>query len=212
MSDKNYLDESTDVGDQRTSVEGKSDQGIADDGGDSKGSRLLAVWEGLTRVGLGETIYRLGTHLLSIALVLIVVWGMRAFYLRAQVESIDPLPNEAKAAALPTPTPTQKPPDLPEFVYETSFLYGIPRLALLDTVIPTRPRTEVITYTVQKGDTIFGIAEKFNLKPETILWGNTYILGDNPHLLQPGMDLNILPVDCTFHKWSAGEGLNGVSS
>lgn len=211
MSDKNYLDESTDVGDQRTSVEGKSDQGIADDGGDSKGSRLLAVWEGLTRVGLGETIYRLGTHLLSIALVLIVVWGMRAFYLRAQKESIDLLPKEAKAAALPSPTPTEIPPELPEFAFEFSFLNGIPRLALLDTVIPTRPRTEVITYTVQKGDTIFGIAEKFNLKPETILWGNTYILGDNPHLLQPGMDLNILPVNGTYHKWSAGEGLNGVS-
>jgi LysM repeat protein len=69
----------------------------------------------------------------------------------------------------------------------------------------------VTTYTVQAGDTIFGIAEKFGLKPETILWGNTYILGDNPHNLSIGQELNILPVDGTYHRWSAGEGLNGVA-
>jgi LysM repeat protein len=36
---------------------------------------------------------------------------------------------------------------------------------------------EVITYTVQAGDTLFGIAEKYGLKPETMMWGNTYTLG-----------------------------------
>ena len=43
---------------------------------------------------------------------------------------------------------------------------------MIHTTIPSRPRTEITTYTIQKGDTIFGIAEMFGLKPETILWGN----------------------------------------
>ena len=212
MVSKEYLDELPGPGGDRPPVEGKTGQGLAEEGDEEKGSRLLAIWEGLTGIGLGETVYRLGTHLLVIALVLVVVWGMRSFYLRAQKDEAAIPKQEALAAALPSPTPTESPPVLPNFPAEFTYIFGIPRFALLDTIIPTRPRTEVITYTVQTGDTIFGIAEKFNLKPETLLWGNTYILGDNPHLLVPGMELNILPLNGTYHRWSAGEGLNGVAN
>jgi murein DD-endopeptidase MepM/ murein hydrolase activator NlpD len=68
-----------------------------------------------------------------------------------------------------------------------------------------------MVYTVEAGDTVFGIAEKFGLKPETVLWGNQFVLGDNPHNLKPGQKLNILPVDGTYHRWSEGDGLNGVA-
>jgi len=88
---------------------------------------------------------------------------------------------------------------------------GIPRLAQLHTIIPERPRTDIVQYTVQEGDTVFGIAEKFGLKPETILWGNYYTLLDNPSFLQPGQILNILPIDGIYHRWNAGDGLNGVA-
>ena len=63
---------------------------------------------------------------------------------------------------------------------------GIPRLAQVHTTIPSRPRQEVEKYTVIEGDTIFGISEKFGLKPETVLWANYYVLLDDPHALQPG--------------------------
>jgi murein DD-endopeptidase MepM/ murein hydrolase activator NlpD len=89
--------------------------------------------------------------------------------------------------------------------------WGIPRLAQVHTTIPSRPRQEVEKYTVIEGDTIFGIAEKFGLKPETILWANYYVLLDDPHALKPGQVLNILPVNGTYHEWQAGEGLNGIS-
>ncbi|MGE5223961.1 MAG: peptidoglycan DD-metalloendopeptidase family protein [Omnitrophica WOR_2 bacterium] len=177
-----------------------------------KESRLLLLLEGLSRAGLGETVYRLGTHLLSLALILIVVWAMRAFYLRAQQENDAYVRLGAMAAALPSPTPTEITPELPNFAkIGFTFENGIPRLAVLHTDIPTRPRTDVITYTIQKGDTIFGVAEKFGLKPQTILWGNTYTLRDDPHLIQPGTVLNILPANGVYHKWSKGEGLNGVA-
>jgi LysM repeat protein len=212
MANDRYLDEFPGEDGESSGTEDNPDQRRRKGEGEKGDSQLLLIWEKVSRAGLGETVFRLGTHLLSIALVLIVVWAMRAFYLKAQQES-DRAPRHAVlAAALPSPTPTEAPPDLPLFTdIEYTMENGIPRLAMLYTDIPTRPRGDVITYTVQKGDTIFGIAEKFNLKPETILWGNTYILGDNPHLLIPGLALNILPVNGTYHRWSAGEGLNGVA-
>jgi murein DD-endopeptidase MepM/ murein hydrolase activator NlpD len=218
MANDRYLDEFPDASDSGAASDDrpldrdKASRGD-EEGGEERQSRLLAVWEGITQAGLGETVFRLGTHLLSISLVLLVVWVMRAFYLKAQQEpTVDSSQPAALAASLPTPTPTEAPPKLPEFSTGPSYDQGIPRLATLYTVIPTRPRTEVITYTVQDGDTLFGIAEKFNLMPETLLWGNTYILGDNPHLLRPGMELNILPANGTYHRWSTGEGLNGVAN
>jgi hypothetical protein len=37
-------------------------------------------------------------------------------------------------------------------------------------------------------------------------------LQDNPHALQPGQELNILPVNGTIYEWQDGDGLNGVAS
>lgn len=88
---------------------------------------------------------------------------------------------------------------------------GIPRFTLLHTTIPTRPRVDVITYTVQQGDTLFVIADNYGIKPETLLWGNFDVLEDNPHVLKPGQVLNILPVNGTYYQWSEGDDLASVA-
>ena len=63
------------------------------------------------------------------------------------------------------------------------------------TIIPDRPRNEVIQYEIQAGDTIFSIAERFGLKPESIAWANDRsIIGG----LRPGRLINILPVDGAY--------------
>ena len=177
---------------------------------DSEGrSRLLAIWEELSRAGLADAAQRIGTHALLIVLILVVAWLMRQFYQAGQAESQSS--QAVLAASLPTPTPTAVPPNLPPFPAEASIENGITRFASLHTTIPARARTDVITYTVETGDTLFGIAEKFGLKPETLLWGNQFVLADNPHNLQPEQELNILPVDGTYYRWSVGDGLNGVA-
>jgi LysM repeat protein len=89
---------------------------------------------------------------------------------------------------------------------------GIARKTNVKTNIPSRPREEVITYTVQTGDTLFSIAYAYSLKPETLLWGNYDVLEDNPHLLKPKQVLNVLPVDGTYYEWKEGDTLAKVAA
>lgn len=206
MPSDRFLDEFPD--------EGEPSQSLPDTGKVVKESQLDLLWESLSRTGMGETVFRIGTQVFSIALVLLVIWGLRFFYQSLQDKDASGTQENASvmAAALPTATPTEIPPSLPEYQPDNSaFSNGIPRYVQLHTTIPSRPRTEVTTYIVEEGDTIFGIAEKFGLIPETILWGNYYTLADDPHRLSPGQELYILPVNGTYHKWSEGEGLNGVA-
>ena len=101
---------------------------------------------------------------------------------------------------------------MPQNISSVSSSVSIFRTTELQTNIPSRARTEVITYTVKKGDTLFEIADKFNLKPESILFGNYDVLEDNPHILSPGMVLNILPVDGAYYRWKDGDSLEAVAN
>ena len=92
-----------------------------------------------------------------------------------------------------------------------SAIEPVSRQIELYTHIPYRSRVEILRYTVQMGDAVFGIAEKFNLQPETILWGNYEVLEDDPHTLRAGQELNILPIDGTYYQWQDGDSLDGVA-
>jgi hypothetical protein len=56
---------------------------------------------------MAEAALRLGTHVLLIALVLVIGWIMRQFYSSAQVSTVTSQSEAALAAALPTPTPAR---------------------------------------------------------------------------------------------------------
>ncbi len=79
------------------------------------------------------------------------------------------------------------------------------------TDIPNRERRGVITYTVQAGDTLFGIAGQFGLRPESILWANYDTLEDNPHLLKPGQDLAIPPVNGIIYTVADGDTVASIA-
>ncbi len=172
----------------------------------SRESAFTRWLETLARLGLGETLLRFGTTGLSLVLVAVVVWALHSFY---RPEAIPQRGAQAALAAAPTPTARVELSMLPLPV-DWQF-YGIARMANIHTTIPSRPRMEIEMYTVQKGDTVFGIAEKFGLSPQTILWGNYYTLFDNPHNLKPGQELIILPINGTYYEWQSGDGLNAVS-
>jgi len=158
----------------------------------------------LIQLGLGESLLRVGTVVLSIASLGMVVWLIQ----RSAAPTADAAGETNVQIVVPTASGAGGG-GIPQQVVDA--FSGVPRLAQERTIIPSRPRQEIKKYTVLEGDTIFGISEKFGLKPETVLWGNYYILLDNPHSLKPGQELNILPVDGTYHEWQQGEGLNGVA-
>lgn len=160
--------------------------------------------EALARLGLGDAILRLASGGLTLLALAAIVLLLRVFF-------VGP-PQEAQASSQPVASESGPSVVSPASIPQAEGAYrGIARMALIHTIIPNRPRTEIVQYTVVAGDTVFGIAEKYGLKPQTILWGNYYTLRDDPHRLSPGQELNILPVDGTYYEWQSGDGLNGVA-
>jgi murein DD-endopeptidase MepM/ murein hydrolase activator NlpD len=165
------------------------------------------LWERIMHLGLGEVTLRVLTAVVSVLLVVFVVWVMNKFYLSAQAGKggeYTPTPTTSAASPLLAVNANNSDP-----VLYSSF--GISRLAQPHTDQPAKQRDEIITYTIQEGDTLFGIAEKFGLQPETLLWSNRHILGDNPENIYPGVEILIPPIDGAIYKWNTGDGLNGVA-
>lgn len=75
------------------------------------------------------------------------------------------------------------------------------------TNISQKPRDKVITYAVEKGDTLSTIAKKFEISTDTIRWAND-LSGDS---LTIGDELKILPVTGISHKVSKGESVYTIA-
>jgi murein DD-endopeptidase MepM/ murein hydrolase activator NlpD len=85
------------------------------------------------------------------------------------------------------------------------------RAPVFHTTIPKRLRRDVITYVVERGDTVGAIALKFDLEAETVMWANGN-LAQNPDLLRPGQELVILPIDGVYHTVLQGETLSKIAA
>ena len=72
-------------------------------------------------------------------------------------------------------------------------------------------RSQIETYSVRSGDTVLGIAARFNLQPETIQWANPE-LEANPDMLRIGDRLVILPTDGVLHVIQPGETLSSIGA
>jgi murein DD-endopeptidase MepM/ murein hydrolase activator NlpD len=85
------------------------------------------------------------------------------------------------------------------------------RAAVPHTIIPDRTKEEIFTHVVQSGDTIFGVAAKFGLKPETIMWANSEVEG-HPDWLRVGQELIVLPVDGVYHQVGGSDTIEGIAA
>ena len=106
----------------------------------------------------------------------------------------------------PTPTPTSTPTPTPTFS---------PTPTPTPTIEPTEepddlPRQEIVTYIVQTGDTLYGIAERFGISADTIMWASSG-LEFHPDLLKIGQELTILPMDGVYHTVVQGDTLDRIA-
>jgi murein DD-endopeptidase MepM/ murein hydrolase activator NlpD len=73
-----------------------------------------------------------------------------------------------------------------------------------------RPEHSFTRYTVERGDTPNSIADRFNIRTETLLGGNPE-LSQEASLLQTGSEIIILPIDGVLHDVQPGETLERIA-
>lgn len=167
------------------------------------------LWDRLLLLGLGETTLRVLTGVFALILVLAVVWVMGKYFLKSTPASAVALASTPTVQSTILPIQTTDAQSSAFVALQSSF--GISRLPQIHTNIPSKPRTDIITYIVKEGDNIFGIAGAFGLQPESVMWSNRYTLGALPDALYPGMQIYIPPEDGVIYIWQYGDGLNGVA-
>ena len=78
---------------------------------------------------------------------------------------------------------------------------------VFQTDVSQKPRDKTITYTVQKGDTVSTIAQKFGISADTVRWAND--LTDDS--LNIGDTLKILPVTGISYKVQKGDTVYSIA-
>lgn len=76
------------------------------------------------------------------------------------------------------------------------------------TVVSDKVRDKIIEYTVNEGDTVSSIAEKFGVSEETILWQNDLA---SKNSIKGGQALEILPVTGISHKVQKGDTVYSIA-
>ncbi len=111
--------------------------------------------------------------------------------------------------------PTKKlKPEFPEFlVAENLYLRAsLPPIIIMPQVLSQiikgeAPKNEVTKHIVEEGESLWLIAQKYDLKIETIIWANDL----NNQIIRPGQELIILPVDGVIHIVKSGDTLENIA-
>ncbi len=116
---------------------------------------------------------------------------------------------------------SQKPkPELPEFIniQENSFRSVSPPYVITPKVLGALvgglnvddvQRTEITEYIVEDNDTLWAVANKFDVSLETLMWANELT---HTVLIRPGQKLIIPPVTGVIHHVKAGDTITEIAS
>lgn len=77
------------------------------------------------------------------------------------------------------------------------------------TFISQEPRTGIIAYTVQNGDTISSIAASFGISVNTLLWANNL---KETSIIRPGDELTVLPVTGLIHRVKSNQTIGWIAN
>jgi murein DD-endopeptidase MepM/ murein hydrolase activator NlpD len=115
------------------------------------------------------------------------------------------VPTATPPSPLPTATlpPAQK---MPPPLANDGNLFKVP---VPQTTIPKRPRKEVITYTIQPGDNLSTIAERFDVDVDSLIWANGELDADPDYLLI-GDQLLIPPTVGVLYRAKTGDTLEAL--
>ena len=162
-------------------------------------SRPFTRWMlGLLQMGVGDFLLKAATHIFSLVGIGVVIWLAHTYFRQPTG------PTQAGESSLTAISALPGGPSLSSALPLDLAQSGILRQANIHTNAPERSRQDITTYTVQAGDTVSGIADRYGLDPKTIFAANYGLLQDDPHLLQPGQQLKILPVDGVIWQWLGG--------
>lgn len=160
--------------------------------------RLIEASASLWRDRLFPHLTRYASHLSLLTL----------FFLLTSLGNFNPQALRPVGETPPTGNPG--PTFLPRRMSLSSETGYLTKGALPFTIIPQRPRREVIIYVVQPGDVVTSIAQKFGLRPETIQWSNPQLY-PYADLLHIGEELFILPLNGVYHQVEAGDTLESIA-
>jgi len=171
---------------------------------------LITVWTwrwSSDRIGLRPLLGRVTSHAavgLTLGL-LIVISNFQWNTTTVASEAVDMTLQQNTAMSAATVLTTSS----PRFYYRTAQA-RIVRQAQPHTAVPERPRLELLTYTVQAGDTAEKIAGMFGIQPTTLMWSNPE-MEKAPDLLRIGQVLTILPLDGVYHTVEEGDSLASLA-
>jgi len=145
-----------------------------------------------------------------------LTWGITGLIVLGLVGAtlLTVFPGSASVPRVPTspaPAATVIVAALPPEVTASASADAITRQVTLKTTLSGNTSYDTIDYTVQSGDSVFSIAKKNNIKPETVLFANYDILQDQPDSLRVGQVLKIPPVDGVYYQWQQGDTLQAVA-
>jgi len=90
----------------------------------------------------------------------------------------------------------------------SGYLLADNNLVGVETLISNLPKGEITEYRVQEGDTVSGIAVKFGVSIDTIIWENSLKSVD---AIKPQQILKILPVTGVKYRVSRGETIYSIA-
>jgi murein DD-endopeptidase MepM/ murein hydrolase activator NlpD len=146
------------------------------------------------------SLVRVASHLVVILVAVLVLWFSRVQLPKLELVEVQqpeaPALDQAQELALAQ-------------TEVTAGSDALVREAVPFTLVPERPRTEVITHAVVAGDTLYALAQKYGLHAETLIWANNMEL--NPDLLRLGQQLLILPIDGVYHNVVAKDTIESIA-
>lgn len=141
----------------------------------------------------------------SITFLLVVAAGSFVF-LRAR--------NSQGLAIAPSPTASKDLLTAIPFGYSDkgTSVSALERDLTLKTIIPDRPRFDVVKHEVELGDSVFAISKEFKIKPDSLVWSNYDLLKGSPDSLRVGQELNVPPTDGVLYEWKEGDTVEKVAA